>query len=52
MNKSTIWPEVMARMSTAAIKATRPRISVDLIKAILLVAGAAVLSVAIILMNW
>lgn len=49
---TTIWPVVRARMSHVAIKATRPRISVDWIKAILLVAGAAVLSVAIILMNW
>lgn len=49
---TTIWPVVRARMSPVAIKATRPRISVDWIKAILLVAGAAVLSVAIILMNW
>ena len=44
MNKSTIWPAVMARMSPAAIEATRPRISIEWIKAILLVTGAAVLS--------
>jgi len=55
MNKSTIWPEVMARMSTAAIKATRPRISreaAEWIRAFLIVLGATAVSVAIIAMTW
>ena len=52
MNKSTIWPEVKARMSPAAIKATRPRISIEWIKAILLVVCASFVSVAIIAMTW
>lgn len=48
MNKSTIWPEVRSRMSHSAIKATRTRISIEWIKSILLVVGAAAMSGTII----
>lgn len=52
MNKSTIWPVVMARMSTVAIKATRPRIIIELAKKILLIVCAFLVCVAIIVMPW
>ena len=49
-SKSTLWPAVKARMSDAAIQATKPRIRISSawIRAILLVVSATALSCAII----